>query len=47
MTKAGDKLIKAANEAVEIAKCDHEGWTFEKQGRRCLKCGVFIVDFGD
>lgn len=27
--------------------CDHAGWSFEQQGRRCFKCGSFMVDWGD
>ena len=30
-----------------VEQCDHSGWTFEKQGRCCFKCGGFMVDFGD
>lgn len=28
-------------------KCVHEGWSFNEHGRRCHKCGEFLVDFGD
>ena len=27
--------------------CTHEGYSFEKHGRCCFKCGVFMVDWGD
>lgn len=27
--------------------CDHKGYSFEKHGRCCFKCGVFMVDWGD
>lgn len=32
---------------VNQASCTHAGWTFEKDGRCCRKCGTFVVDFGD
>ena len=46
MTKAGEKLIAAAKEAVEAAKCDHKLTPQPHQGTLrkfyCPKCGATI-----
>ena len=46
MTEAGVSAYLAAL-AADAARCTHQGWTFEQDGRCCRKCGVFVVDFGD
>lgn len=28
-------------------RCDHAGWSWEKDGRSCRKCGEIILDPGD
>mgnify|MGYP001617054823 FL=1 len=47
MSKAGEKLIKAAKEAVVIAKCEHDPKEVQDSGTplgfeawSCKKCGV-------
>lgn len=51
MTKAGEKLIAAAKEAVKVAQCDHAWKSQKRVGRfdvcECSKCGgtfYFPVD---
>ncbi len=29
------------------AKCDHVGYSFDRHGRCCFRCGTFMVDPGD
>jgi hypothetical protein len=42
--REGHALAKAV---VVVEACQHESWSFEKDGRRCLKCGALLADLGD
>ena len=43
----GEKVSIAVWSKENPGDCLHEGWSFEKHGRCCCKCGKFLMDFGD
>lgn len=41
-----DDLTRART-ALGDKPCNHEGYSFEKHGRCCPRCSIFMVDWGD
>lgn len=46
-TTVMNQILEEHLDRMQKKHCMHEGWSYDKDGRRCRKCGETVVDFGD